>query len=61
MVTYSPHEQITEEYHEDPVFYGRYHIAVWVQIWSSGGTNDLEAPEGVPVTCVICGKPRGGQ
>ena len=46
------------EYHEHPLFNGQYHAAVWVQIWASGGTDDTEAPEGIPVTCAICGRPR---
>lgn len=57
--TLSKQEEIGEEYHEHPFFNGSYHKAVWVQIWSGGGTNEIEAPEGVPVTCAICGRARG--
>ena len=48
-----------EEWHEDPYFNGQQHLAVWCKSWVSGGTADLEAPEGVPITCAICGKPKG--
>lgn len=47
-----------EEYHEHPFFNGQYHYAVWVQIWSSGDTNETETPKDVPVSCAICGRYR---
>lgn len=51
-------KEIREEYHEHPCFNGQYHRAVWVQAWTTGGTNEIEAPEGTLVTCVICGRAR---
>jgi len=47
------------EYHEHPFFYGQYHMAVWEKTWTSGGTNGLEAPEGTPISCAICGRVYG--
>lgn len=51
-------EEIKEEVHEDPVFNGQYHTAVWVKTWVSTGTNDIEPPEDAPVSCSICGRLR---
>lgn len=52
-------EEINEEYHEHPLFNGQWHKPVWVKIWASGGTNEIEPPGDVPVTCMICGIARG--
>ena len=49
-------EEQLKEVHEHPLFNGQYHDAVWVQTWVTGDANDIEAPEGTPITCAICGK-----
>ena len=46
---------MTSEYHEHPFFNRQRHLAVWVKIWNSTGTNDPE-PSDVPVSCAICGR-----
>ena len=45
-----------EDWHEHPDFNGQWHKAVWVRIWTSTGTNNIEPPPDVPISCYICGK-----
>ena len=53
-------QQVAEDYHEHPFFNGQYHRAVWVKSWVSSGTTDVEAPDGTPIQCAICGRTKEG-